>query len=105
MGWLLRGLEKRGGVSDLQSAMPLFVVSPTICLGIAVGSTMKGGGSGGCRSRDERPFYTPDRCTAALCPFVSFSLLLGLVRGTGRSTGGSDPMCVEAPWGIVGGVP
>ena len=52
-------------------------------------------------ARDERPFYTPDRCTAALCLFVSFSLLLGLVRGTGRSTGGSDPMCVEAPWGIV----
>ena len=56
-------------------------------------------------ARDERPVYTPDRCTAALCLFVSFSLLLGLMRGTGRSTGGSDPMCVEAPWGIVGGVP
>ena len=56
---------KRRGVPDLLSAMPLFVVSPTICLGIAVGSTMKDGGSGGCR-RGMNALSTPRRRRSAL---------------------------------------
>ena len=106
----MRGMEKREGVPDLQTVMPLFVVCPqyaNLSTGVrhSRGFHYEGGRIRMMPARDARPVYTPDRCTAALCLFASFSLLLGLMGGTGRSTGGSDPMCVEAPWGIVGGEP